>query len=109
MPLSVMPGVNEQLLPLHGALSISSLAPATNTDSSFGSMATATDGSFCLLRGKVVLGLPTVTRASDEPRLSSPAEATGLPAEFKSRNNGRTPINARSFRIAGPPLVLAGR
>jgi hypothetical protein len=63
------PGVNGQgdssvakIVVPHGAMSISSFAPAARMLGLEASIATA--GSFCLFCGNVVSGLPTVTRAS---------------------------------------------
>ena len=66
-------GVAKTVVP-HGAMSISSFDPAATTRGREASI--ATDGSFCLLRGNVVNGLPTVTRAS----FAAPAEAVSVSA-----------------------------
>src|SRR6266540_2594423 len=66
MPETPTPGVNghEMSLPaLQASTSISSLAPATTMFGESGLM--ATPGSFCLLLGNGVGGLPAVTRAAD--------------------------------------------
>src|SRR6266404_175811 len=63
MPMS---GVRPQLLPLHGALSTRSLAPAASTAGLFASIASA--GSLEPLGRYGVAGLPTVTLLSaDRP------------------------------------------
>src|SRR4029450_7941850 len=62
MPEVPTPGVKEQSLPLHGATSISSLAPTASIDGCAGS--TAMDGSFCLFCGNGVGGLPALATLS---------------------------------------------
>ncbi len=54
--------VRSHLLPLHGAMSMRSLAPAAATNVWFASMATV--GSFCEFWMYGVDGLPTLTSAS---------------------------------------------
>jgi len=80
-PDTPTPGVNGQgdsavaktVVP-HGARSISSFDPAARTSGRDASI--ATDGSFCLLRGNGLVGLPTVTRAS----FAAGAAAAGVSA-----------------------------
>src|SRR6266511_3907622 len=82
MPMS---GVRSQLLPLHGALSTRSLAPAASTAGLFASM--ASPGSFEPLGRYGVLGLPTVTLLSadtalagvETTRTATSHNATGMP------------------------------
>src|SRR5215217_4676719 len=88
MPEVPTPGVNghgassvAKMVVPQGATSISSFAPAARMLGRDASIATA--GSFCLLRGNGLIGLPTVTRASvaaiagaARPTTNSPTAAT---------------------------------
>src|SRR5215467_1110317 len=103
MPMS---GVRSQLLPLHGALSTRSLAPAASTAGWFASMASA--GSLEPLGKYGVAGLPTVTLASvDVTGALAPADAplaSAGTARAAVEANNATKIAERRI-IVDPPLV----
>src|SRR5438874_11376460 len=88
MPMS---GVRSQLLPLHGALSTRSLAPAAGTAGWLASMAMA--GSLEALGRYGVGGLPTVTWLSADRALASvgTAKAT-IPTSNTTRMTARRAI-----------------
>src|SRR5260370_30925316 len=102
MPMS---GVRLQLLPLHGALSTRSLAPAASTAGLLASMASA--GSLEPLGRYGVAGLPTVTLASVDaavplaPADAAPASAGTARAAVKAINVAK---RAERRTIIGPPL-----
>src|SRR6266487_2797823 len=103
MPMS---GVRSQLLPLHGALSTRSLAPAASTAGWFASMASA--GSLEPLGRYGVVGLPTVTLASvgaviTVAKVDAPLASAGTVRTAVEANNA-TKIAGRRI-IIGPPLV----
>src|SRR5947209_1605461 len=99
MPMS---GVRSQLLPLHGALSTRSLAPAASTAGWLASMASA--GSFWPSGRYGVAGLPTVTLASVAlaPVGAAPASAGTERAAVEASN--ATKMAERRI-IIDPPLV----
>src|SRR5215208_3455010 len=81
----------------HGAMSISSFAPAASVLGRDASIATA--GSFCLFRGNGVVGLPTVTRAS-----VAAAAATAKTSAMSPRTATVQPRRAEilTFLISNP-------
>src|SRR5215471_797976 len=94
MPMS---GVRSQLLPLHGALSTRSLAPAASTAGWLASMASA--GSLEPSGRYGVAGLPTVTLASVDAPLANAGTAS---AAAKASN--ATKMAERRI-IIDPPVV----
>src|SRR5215470_11190245 len=107
MPMS---GVRSQLLPLHGALSTRSLAPAASTAGWFASIASA--GSLEPLGRYGVAGLPTVTLASVDAGFTlAPADAPLASAGTASaavKANNATKIAERRI-IVDPPSCRPGR
>src|SRR5260370_37987303 len=110
-PDSPTPGVNGHVVgspALHASMSMLSLAPATTSDGSCASIATA--GSFCLFceNGRSRFWLPTVTSV---PVPSGGGSATGAatagPAPANTRNNAAPAATNLNVRV-GPPLPLRG-
>src|SRR5215211_4761067 len=83
----------------HGAMSISSFAPAARMLGREASIATA--GSFCLLRGNGVMGLPTVTLASVAAEAGAGQAAARMTPTATAQNH---PRHRRETLIA-PPIA----
>src|SRR5260370_4326738 len=101
-PDSPTPGVNGHVVgspALHVSSSMLSLAPATTTDGSCASIATA--GSFCLFCENGVTGLPTVTSVPVSGG-SATGAAAPVPAPATTRNNAAPAAAHLTVRIGSP-------